>query len=56
MAELIPSVMFHNDDVHSDVEIAALNFELMDRLGNLKKGSAEYMKVAEAFHAEVAKG
>jgi hypothetical protein len=57
MAELIPSVMFRDDntDGYTSEQIAALNFELMDALGNLAPGSAEYLERAKAFHAEVSR-
>ena len=56
MAELIPSVMFYDDDEkgYSNAQVTEFNFELMERLGSLEKGGSEYMKVAQAFHAEVA--
>jgi hypothetical protein len=40
---------------YSDLEIAALNFELGDRLGTLEPGSAAYLDCAKAFHLEVAR-
>ncbi|MFL5284611.1 MAG: hypothetical protein ACJ8AW_27390, partial [Rhodopila sp.] len=56
VAELTHDVMFREDNAtgYSSEEIAALNFELMDVLGNLKLGSDEYMARAKAFHDEVA--
>ena len=57
MAELLPSVMFTSDNTsgYSSEEIAALNFELMDVLGDLKKGSDAYMNRAKVFHDEVSR-
>lgn len=57
MAELTQDVMFHIDNAkgYSDVEIAALNYELMDVLGTLQPGSDEYMARARAFHDEVSR-
>ena len=52
MAELTLEVMFLIEDMegYSAVQIAALNFELMDRLGDLQPGSAAYRERADAFH------
>ena len=57
MAELTRDVMFREDNTtgYSDVGIAALNFELMDVLGNLEPGSDEYMARAKAFHDKVSR-
>jgi hypothetical protein len=56
MAELTPDVMFREDNLegYSSVEVATLNFELMDALGQLEPGSKAYKARADAFHDEVA--
>jgi hypothetical protein len=58
MAELTRDVMFRRNNMasaYSDEQIAALNFELMDRLGTLAPGSDAYIAAAKAFHEEVAR-
>jgi len=55
MAGLIHTVMFREDNApgYTSLEIATLNFELQDVLGNLEPGSDAYMARAKAFHDEV---
>jgi hypothetical protein len=54
VAELTREVMFliEDWDGYSDGQIAALNFELMGRLGSLEPGSAAYCARAAVFHLE----
>jgi hypothetical protein len=57
MAELIPQVMFLKGNTpldYSDLEIAELNLELQDTLGDLVPGSWAYMDRAKAFRLAVA--
>jgi hypothetical protein len=57
MAVVIPEVMFLIEKMegYSDIQIAALNYELMDRLGDLEPSSTAYMARAKAFHEEVSR-
>jgi hypothetical protein len=57
MAELTPDVMLLKTDRpnYSDEQIAALNYELTDWLGDLKPGSVVYNETAKAFYREVSR-
>ena len=56
MAKLIHEVLFREDNTpgYTSMEIAMLNFELQDVLGNLEPGGDAYMARAKMFHDEVA--
>jgi hypothetical protein len=44
-----------NTDGYTDSELAALNAELSERLGNLEPGSDEYQQVGKSFNDEVSR-
>ena len=57
MAKLTDAVMFFEASMrgYTSEQVAALNFELMDVLGDLEPGSKGYLERAKAFHEEVAR-